>query len=188
MRKGLFLGALIGAIIAFVWSFLSWTVLPWYKNSFKSFCDSKKVASVIKENATSGQGIYLLPNCDGECTEQQEQQWRCDYKKGPIVYAMVTPEGKDFSMVPNLIIQFITLFVAAGIISYIVSGIKGSSYGCRLLVATLIGIFSGWMMAVPGWNWWNAPVAFSFIEFFDNTIMWFLAGLGIAKFARPAAK
>ncbi len=183
MKKGIFLGALVGAIIAFVWSFLSWTVLPWYKTSFKKFCKSEQVAEVIRENATSGHGVYLLPGC---C--EDEAKFQCDYKKGPIMFAIVKPTGKDFNMVSNLIVQFITLFVAAGIISYIVASYAGSSYGFRLLVSTLIGIFSAWIIAVPSWNWWAAPVGFCVVEFFSNAIMWFLAGLGIARFARHEGK
>ncbi|MCP5508967.1 MAG: hypothetical protein H7A39_00930 [Chlamydiales bacterium] len=179
MKKGILLGALTGAIVAFVWSFLSWAVLPWHKTSFKDFCNAEEVAMVIKKNATCGQGVYLLPGCCGGDEEQFHKKYQC----GPIMFAAVTPEGKNFNMAPNLIIQFITLFVAAGIISYIVASFTKSSYGFRLLIATLVGIFSAWMMAVPSWNWWSFPVSFSLVEFFDNTIMWFLAGLAIAKFA-----
>jgi hypothetical protein len=31
MLKSLVLGAILGAITAFLWSFLSWSVLPWHQ-------------------------------------------------------------------------------------------------------------------------------------------------------------
>jgi hypothetical protein len=55
------LGALLAAIAVFAWEALSWTVLGWHENGFRSFRDEEAVAEVIKANVTSGHGIYLLP-------------------------------------------------------------------------------------------------------------------------------
>ena len=178
MKKAVFMGALVGGIIAFVWSFISWMALPWYKNSLMNFKSYEQVASVIKEN-TCGQGIYLLPGGCGEDDQLSKQRYEC----GPIMFAAITPDGKSFNMGANLVIQFIMLFVAAGVVTYVIAHYGKSSYGSRLFGVTLFGFFLGWLTAVPSWNWWSFPVGFSFVQFFDMLIMWFLAGLAIAKFA-----
>jgi hypothetical protein len=55
------LGALLAAVAVFAWEALSWSVLGWHENGFRSFRDEEAVAEVIKANVTSGHGIYLLP-------------------------------------------------------------------------------------------------------------------------------
>ena len=187
MKRSIFLGALIGGITAMVWSMLSWTVLPWYNTQFKQFKDSEQVSDLVREQVEGG-GIYMLPGCCGDCkSKEAEAEWKKNYARGPIMFAAVTPEGGEFDMVYNIVIQFVTLFVVALLISYILSEFKPDSrYGERLFSVVVIGLIIAILTAIPLWNWFKFPAGYTIIAFCDAIIMWFLAGLGIAKFAHPA--
>ncbi len=37
MLKSLVLGAILGGLTAFIWSFISWSVLPWHEKQLRSF-------------------------------------------------------------------------------------------------------------------------------------------------------
>ena len=187
MKKSIILAALIGSIIAFVWSMLSWTVFPWYKSQFKQFKDSEQVSSLVREQATES-GIYMLPGCCGDCkSEADEAEWAKNYERGPIMFASVSPKGEKFSMVRNIVVQFVMLFAASLLIGYILSEFKSNSaYGERVFAVTVIGLIIAILSAIPYWNWWHFPAGYAIISFCDAIVMWFLAGLGIAKFAHPA--
>ncbi len=181
MKKAILLGALSGAVIAFVWSCISWMVLPWYTSTFGSFKNPEVVAQVIRENAPE-EGIYMLPNfCDDP---EYCKRWEGEYRRGPLMFSAITPGGKNPNMTGNMVIHFITVFVASGLISVLLTMFRpNSTYRQRVAFSFVVGIIVAWLMVVPGWNWWNFSARFSFVEFFDVIITWTLAGLGIAKFA-----
>ena len=60
MLKSLVLGAILGGITASVWSFISWSVLPWHERALHSFQSEDEVAAVITSHVPVS-GNYLLP-------------------------------------------------------------------------------------------------------------------------------
>ena len=189
MKKSIFWGALVGAIIAFAWCAVSWMVLPWYNTQFKQFKDSEQVADVIRNQVTE-HGLYMLPGCCGSCDDPAEEvRWKQNYERGPIMLASIDPKGAKFDMTRNLIIQFVMFFVAAWIVSYLLTQFKPkSTYGERVFYVTMIGLFLAIVSVVPMWSWWRYPTGFVMVSFLDTVITWFLAGLGIAKFAHAPSK
>ena len=187
MKKSIILGALVGAAIAFVWGFISWMALPWYDSCFKSFRKPHSVRECICENICES-GMYMLPNCSHE-GQSDRSTFAEEYEKGPVMFASIARHGKPYSMTKNLIVQAIMLLITAGIISYIVTRLRpGASYGHRLKIVTLAGLFVAILTAVPNWNWWCFPSCFTIVNFFDVLLTWFFAGLGIAAFAHPPVK
>jgi hypothetical protein len=59
MLKSLVLGAILGAITAFLWSFISWSVLPWHQKQLRSFRNEDEVTVVIASHALES-GNYIL--------------------------------------------------------------------------------------------------------------------------------
>ena len=60
---------LIGGASLFIWSIISWTVLPWHNATSHQFINEMQVSQVLKDNAHQ-KGIYFLPydfeaNSDG---------------------------------------------------------------------------------------------------------------------------
>jgi hypothetical protein len=49
--RSIVLGAVLGGVTVFVWSAVSWMLLPWHESSMKSFADEAAVAQVILDNA-----------------------------------------------------------------------------------------------------------------------------------------
>ena len=45
-------GGILGAVILFVWGFLSWMVLPWHADSMHTFKDETAIAQSIQANAS----------------------------------------------------------------------------------------------------------------------------------------
>ena len=57
----LLLASLLAAIVSFVWGYVSWMQLGWHDAGTRDFKDEAAVAEVIKDKATKGRGIYMLP-------------------------------------------------------------------------------------------------------------------------------
>lgn len=103
--KKLLLGTILGGLAAFLWSSISWEVLPWHGKALLFFQDDDAVTAVIASNTTQS-GTYLLPGPRGRQNPLQEGLTPAQKKdaqaaqmekmrKGPILlmFAAVRREG-----------------------------------------------------------------------------------------------
>lgn len=63
--KNVFKAALLGGVLAFIWSICSWMILPWHHRCFMEFSSEKEVALVLQANSPK-KGIYLIPHYEFE--------------------------------------------------------------------------------------------------------------------------
>jgi hypothetical protein len=180
--KPLLLSSVLGALVAFVWGFISWTVLPWHKTL--SFTNDAEVAEVVGKNAPE-HGVYLLPGEKGR-DQAAMADWQKRAATGPFMYAVVRPGTKEFSMARLLAGSFGIQFVGAFIISALLLTARPMAYAVRVLFVVLVVLSGGVLSHLPGWNWWETPTHSVLVELVDLAIAWALAGLVIAKFANPA--
>ena len=178
------LGGLIGALIAFLWSFVSWSLLPWHEATMHQFCDQEYVQKVIKENSPKS-GVYLapFPNCDQLEKEGATSGVEAHYaalKKGPLIYAQVDLEGMDPSQPSIYLYSLLTQFLGATLICALLRQASQLSYGGRLLFVTANGLIVGILGFLPAWNWFGAGAMYTLVMIADVVVTWFLAGLFIA--------
>lgn len=95
MTRSLALGAVLGGLVAFGWSAVSWMVLPWHDTSMKSFADEAAVAQGLLDNAPSG-GMFMLPGLppgyermSGAEKEAAEAAMAKKQSEGPYRYGVV---------------------------------------------------------------------------------------------------
>ena len=60
MWGSIFKGAIVGAIIAFLWSAISWIALPWHKMTLERFHDEQAVVDTMMESAKRQAFIFCL--------------------------------------------------------------------------------------------------------------------------------
>ena len=174
------------AILAFAWSFISWGVLPWHDSAMSKFKNQDFVSWVIKENAPKS-GVYVAPyfkSSDGNLNPEEvihnvEAQKEA-MKKGPFVYAQVRLKGIDPSSVSTYIYSFLTQFLGAVLIGYLLSKAADLSYGGRLFFVMIAGLTVGVLGFFPDWTWFGAGWKFTLVMVADLVITWFLAGLVLA--------
>ena len=184
------MGALIGGIIASIWGFISWKVLPWHDWAFQSFRNQEFVAWVLKEN-TKKDGTYLIPHFQQEeaLWASQEQGVKSDLKKksqreGPFVQVQIKRKGLNTGGFMHYMTSFFTQCVGAGLISFLLLQGVELRYQGRLLFVTLVGLIVGVLGYVPKWNWFGGNFSLLLIHFIDLLITWFLVGLVLAAFVR----
>lgn len=183
MGKALIKGTLLGAIILFIWTALSWMVLPWHCNTLKKYTDEKSVAAIIKTNTTES-GIYVLPHmCDSTMSKEEHMQASA---KGPLVFSVIRRDGYNFSSPKPYIGAFVIYLVGAFFVTYLLLQTRDSTYLNRVWFVTVFGIAAGILAVFPNWNWWGFSLDYTLVGFLDFVIGWFLAGLALAAVTKRA--
>src|ERR1041385_3664386 len=116
MIKKLALGAILGAIVLFIWSALAWMIVPWPGEPFRHFTSEDAMVTAIKGNAPRS-GNYLIPNEPQRLPGQTEEQYQKATKdaedrmnNGPLVFAAVRLE--PVSMARAMVVGFFTNLIA----------------------------------------------------------------------------
>src|SRR5712664_3927326 len=189
MLKSLVLGAILGGLTAFVWSFISWDLLPWHEKQLRSFQNEDEVSAVIAAHAPES-GNYLLPtgpSQEGMSPDQKKaaQEIRSQkMQKGPLVFAAVRLGG--FGSFPRVLLtQLLCQMFAALLLTWMLLQTSGLSYARRAAFLAVAGLAASVIADLPYWNWYSFPTVYTAINLVDYTLTWFLAGLVIAKVAKP---
>lgn len=184
----LILGSFLAALAVFAWEALSWSVLGWHENSYRSFRNEEAVAEVIKANATSGQGIYRLPGMDeppSVSTAEEKKQFYKEQKEaleqGPYVFAIIRPGRTEMSMGVNLTLSFIRSFVCALLAAALLSQIA-LFYPARIAFVATLGLFAGLTSDLPTWIWMENPGRDTIVNIADHLIAWIIGGAVLGGF------
>jgi len=94
-------GAVIGGLIAFTWTNVSWMVLPWHHMTISTLPNEAPIAESLKNNVTES-GLYILPWTKEKTQEAYEDGFQ-KMEKGPYAYMVVHPDGIKKSMAKTVI-------------------------------------------------------------------------------------
>lgn len=188
MGKALWKGTLLGGATLFVWSFLSWGVLPWHNWAMNNFTEEEKVAEVLLANAPAS-GIYTHPGFlpPKGATPEQIKAWEADFearvKKGPWAFVAIVRGNSGptpMTFVNGLLYQ---LLGALGV-TWLLLKTTGLSFWGRAGFCVVFAVAAGAVTHLPYWNWLGFSPISTVISFADLVVGWFFAGLVIAKVAR----
>ncbi len=180
--RSIVIGGLLGGLVLFVWSAISWMVLPWHHSNFHKF-DQEKVVEIVMQTNAPHKGIYLLPNpSHGSAQERKEAHERAS--KGPFAFVVMNPKGWG-SMPLHMIFGLLIQIAGAGLVTGFLTFIKkpDAAYAEKFIFVVLFALAAGVVCQLPYWNWWGFPKDFILLAFADLLIGWSLAGLMIAKVA-----
>lgn len=173
--------ALFGAIVIFLWQFVSHMLLPIGEMGFRA----PQNESVVLQAASSGlqaPGVYLLPWLAPEKMNDPKavQDWTERAKDNPFLFVVVAPPNTLVtSMIPELARQFVINLLGALLVAFVLAG-TAWGFGMRVLGAAIFGVF-GWLLdIVPLWNWYKFPTDYMIGNLLDQGIGWLLAGVVIA--------
>lgn len=172
MWKPLIRCSILGGVIVFLWSMLSWMILPIHKNMMNQFTDESRVVSEILDAAPKD-GIYIYPTWSAFADAKE--------KVMPSLFVNVKRNVNYGDMTAQMVIGLIMQIIGAGLITYLLLQAKTMKYWSRVKFVTIVGIAIALIGVAPVWNWWHFPGLWMTIEFFDIVIAWFLGGLVIAK-------
>ena len=189
MLKSLVLGAVLGGLTAFLWSFISWELIPWHEKQLHSFQKEDEVSAIIASHAPQS-GNYLLPTgppeegLSGDQKKAAQEIRMQKMQKGPLMFAAIRKEG--FGSFPKVLItQVLYQMLAALLLTWMLLQTSGLSYARRVAFLAVAGLAASVIADLPNWNWWGYSGAYTAINLIDYTLTWLIAGLVIAKVAKP---
>ncbi|MCH8329804.1 MAG: hypothetical protein IH946_00205 [Bacteroidetes bacterium] len=175
--KKILIGALVGAIIVFAWSAVSWMALGIHTNSFKYSENQDKIMEVITQNITED-GHYVMPYANPNTTSREEmEKVQADMIGKP--YATVTfhKEVKDnmgMNMGVGFVYNFIAVMMMALVLWYGRSGMPSMAQRCMAAFAFVI--FMVFQNHLLDGMWMEVPMHVMMPEIIDT-----VAGLGLTS-------
>jgi len=186
------LGAILGALVLFVWSALAWMVIPWPGEPLRGFTNEDAVVQTIKANVPRS-GNYLLPMEVKRTSGMTDEQYRTALQnaenrmiQGPMIFASVRLEPMG-SMARYMVIGFITDVIAVLLACILLLQTNAASYPARVGFVAGLGILIFVGGHLDEWNWWGFSNAYMLMQFGVIVIGWILAGLVISVFVRGRA-
>jgi hypothetical protein len=178
-------GSILGGIVLFIWSAISWMALPWHNATLNRFANEDSVAELLK-TSTSERGIYIYPgeaDTLGMSPDEQKKAQQATWDKmkmGPIVFMSINPRGSE-SMGKFMAVGLLTQIIVAFLMTYLLLRTKEASFWSKVRFIVLLSFLSGLICYLPQWNWWHFSTPYTLVAFGDLLIGGFLVGMVLAQ-------
>ena len=183
--KRILLGGILAGVVVFVVSAINHTVLPTGHMGVKSLPNEEPVLAAMRAGIPE-KGLYIFPgmNMSHKPTDEEMKAWTQKYVAGPTGILVYSPGGEQPMMPRQLSSELLTDVLAGCIAAWVVS-LTAASFGRRVLLVTLLGVFAWLTLTLSYGIWYRFPGAYVVGEGIDTVVGWFLGGLAIAWMYRP---
>jgi len=171
MNRSFWLAGLAGAAILFVYSAISWMVLPWNEGTLKPFPNEASVSETMSHVMDAGMYIYPGPESSEGGTMPT---------KGPRVFAAVRPDPPP-PMGPAMGIGFLIDLVSALTAAWLLVQTSGLTYWRKVCFVAALGFLGAIFIQASAWNWFGYTGHFTLVQILDTTLSFGLAGLVMAR-------
>ena len=175
----LFLGAVLAAVVLFVWGFVVWGLMP--VDPFPRIADEAAVSAVLLERLPET-GYYLLPGDDSDMDAFVQR-----HRGGPIAMIAFRREGTN-PMAPSVFLLGLLHMLASTLLLGLVlraAAPRLRTHGALAAFVALVGVFVGVWAHLAEPIWWHQPWSFHLLAAAHDVIGLALAGLVLARFVRP---
>lgn len=187
MRRVL-LGALVGGLLLFAWTFAGWMFLGIHKLDVEPVLANEE--AVVQALAGTERGVYWIPggSQDAKPDSDEYKAWEEKHKKGPRGFLVFNPEGADPMSTTVMGIGLLVQFLVALIVALILYSASIRSFVGRFLVVLGIGVVVALIMDVQMWNWQDYPDDWTRGALIDHLGGMGLLGIVLGAIVRPARK
>ncbi len=134
----IFIGSLVGAIILFMWQFLSWTVLDFHWPAQQYTPKQDSIIAYLGTQFDSSGG-YILPTVP-KGSSSDDMKKLDESSRGKPWVQIQYHTSLDTNMGLNMAKNLATNFVMVLFFCWIISGYATNSFGKTLLAAILLGL------------------------------------------------
>ena len=177
--KRIFVAAVAGCVIIFIWGALSHLVL-FIGAGFTPLPNEDKIIATLKSSIPK-KGLYFFPGKDfRRSTAEQGSVFEKKFTTGPVGILVYRPVGGNPFSANKLLTQLACSIIATLILAFIVSLIA-APFWKRVMAVSLLGCLACVSVSTIYWNWYEFPTEFFLAQCIDQVAGCFLAGLAIAK-------
>ena len=176
-------GAVVGAVLVFVWGFVAHTRLPLGDMGISELPDEGAIVAPLR-GTVKEPGFYMFPWVDPDATEEERKAGEQRYEAGPTGIVIYQPEGRKPMSPAQLGTQFLCNLGAALVAAFLLAG-SARGYLGRVLSVAALGLFSWLIVDVPHWNWYGFPFEFTQAQVIMHVVGWLAAGIVMAAIVKP---
>lgn len=187
MTKQILLAGVLGAIAMFLWSSLAHVVLPLAKTGIQEIPNEQLVLSAMQTSLGATPGLYFFPGIGlgPDATRQQEnaamQQYDQKLATNPSGLLIYHPPGAKALTPGQLVTEFITEFIEALLVVFLLAQTRLATFASRVGFVTLAGIMAAITTNLPYWNWYGFPtnytIAYMTIEIVGYVVVGIVAAV-----------
>lgn len=170
MKKQL-IGTLVGAVILFVWQFLSWSLLPVHQSEYGHTPNQDKILEFLGQNL-SEEGTYMLP-VPPPGSSQEQQMALMESSAGKPWASISYHKSLNTAMGMNMFRGFVVDLLAVFLLMWLLSKFAHQSMQTSLQAALVVGIIG--YLTIPYLNsiWFETN---SLGHLVDAIVSWGLVG------------
>ena len=173
MKKWL-IGSIVGAILVFLWQFLSWTILPVHSGEAKYTPAEKEILNSL--SALKEDGVYQLPGAPPGTSSADHQKLMEDLEGKPWATVIYRSSYK-LDMVMPIIRGFLVDVVLVFLLIYILTR-AGTPTSMRIVAGSVaVGFFTFLVGPYTMHNWFQTPTESYIGHLLDAFVAWGLCGL-----------
>ena len=193
--KRLAIAGAAGAVVLFIWSSISWTLIPWHL--MDKFPGEMGIRQTLKLTQAE-RGVYWIPGEDlsidksaltGAQNDAITDAWKKAHRDGPIAMVVYDPDGSSplgiMTFITGFILDFLVASVAAVLLTLAAPALPGL-HG-RVIFVVLLGVYTAIGTHLMNWNWMHYPLKFSLEMAGDTLVASVLLGVTLGVLVRPGA-
>jgi hypothetical protein len=181
----IFIGSIVGALVVFVWGFLSWEVLGLYDKSITSMPNADVVVPVLKTNVGQTGAYFFPPMPENQADPAAMTAWEEQHKAGPIGMLMYRAEGSATMDMMTMVRGFCIYFVASMLLSCVMMAAQLRNFILRMAFVIIAAAFAVMVCHISTWNWMMFPDKYALAMTADTMVGWTIAGFFLAIIVRP---
>lgn len=174
MKKWL-IGSLVGAVLVFLWQFLSWTVLQTHIGEAKYTAVQDSVLNYLNSTFKES-GMYMLPTVS-KGTSMSEAQKMGELWDGKPWATVIYNKAFKHEMTRPMIRGFLVDMVMVLLLIYILTS-GGTPGGFRIFTSSIaVGLFTFLVGPYTTHNWFQTPTEAYTGHLIDALVAWGVCGI-----------
>jgi len=178
--KRIMIATLVGAVLLFVYQFISWEISPIHENSYKYVADQDTITSYLSKHLKED-GVYALPMMLPGAPKSDREAFMKKYVGQP--EAMITWHNKmggemGMQMVMGFVIDLIAVLIVASLLLRTLTIF--STFFAKLRVVMSFSFFVIFQTTLMNYNWFNAPWHNLKGDIIDSILAWLIVGCWLA--------
>jgi magnesium-transporting ATPase (P-type) len=182
MKKTI-IGSIVGALIIFIWQFLSFALLNFHKPA-QQYTEKQDAIMSFLESQGLKEGGYFMPGVPETASqsEAQEVMKASDSKPWARIEYHNKAENSTNAMVMNMVRGFLVNVVIVFLFCWLIGKITNPGFGIILGGALAIGIIGFLNQPYTGFIWYKSFDIWA--SFLDAIVMWGLSGIWLGWWLR----
>jgi hypothetical protein len=182
MKKTI-IGSIVGALIIFIWQFLSFGLINFHKAG-QDYTDKQDAIMSFLNNQGLKEGGYVMPTVPSTASrDEMEKSMEATNGKpwAKIEYHNVA-ENSAGAMTMNMVRGFLVNFVIVLLFCWMISKMTAPSFGTIATAAIVVGLIAFLNQPYTGFIWYKIFDIWAY--FLDAVVAWGLTGLWLGWWLR----